>query len=653
MKHFLLLIAAVLTTTSFALAQTCTTQWTGSVSSDFADAQNWSNDVPSAGDVGCIDGPGTNSVDHGAPGGASYGTVVLGGDVGQHTLSIDVHVTFDSLIVRPTGTFDLTSGTLLGSVENLGTMRIAPPNVVLIDAGPPMSNYGRIEVTTGFGLFLLRRTLINEVGGTIAMIGGFSADLAGRAMISSDNDYQIINRGLITSTGGGTGVGENNLMGNIEGGPHGFINEGGRIEVLDARLQIVCTQGCRLEGGEYEAAAEAHLLISGPGGQGYEIEGTLTGDPEGTVELAFGGTMATGAGAAFDFGGEGLTISSISFDGPGWLNAGLLNLQGGLQDATVVNEGVARLTNAVVTINSTWENDEGAVVELTGDHSFGGGGGVTRIANRGRIVKTGGTGASELNGVNNEAGGEVCVETGEIFLILTGDAPGGIYCGNGQINITTTTPHGTISPGLSPGILSIGPTLSLQTMQPSTVLDVEIDGPDPGTGYDRVDFQGAVVLDGQLKARRASGYEPEIGTRFVVLTVPSTSTVTSDFASVDLPNGFSYEINATDVALVVTGPVGIEEGPAGDIPNTFALSSAFPNPFSSSTALALDIAEPGRVVVGVFDALGRSVAVLHDGDLASGTYTLSFEADQLPSGVYIVRATSTGAQQARSVTLVR
>lgn len=69
-----------------------------------------------------------------------------------------------------------------------------------------------------------------------------------------------------------------------------------------------------------------------------------------------------------------------------------------------------------------------------------------------------------------------------------------------------------------------------------------------------------------------------------------------------------------------------------------------PNPSGagSPASVALTLTAPAAsAVVTVHDALGRQVAVLHDGSLAAGTHTFfSADAASLASGLYVVRATA-------------
>ena len=91
-----------------------------------------------------------------------------------------------------------------------------------------------------------------------------------------------------------------------------------------------------------------------------------------------------------------------------------------------------------------------------------------------------------------------------------------------------------------------------------------------------------------------------------------------------------------------------------DTPQPFRLSVPSPNPFTSSTRLTLTVEQATSLSVAVHDALGRRVALLHDGFVQAGTYTLRVDANDLPPGLYLVRATDGRGQTAtRSVSLAR
>lgn len=62
-----------------------------------------------------------------------------------------------------------------------------------------------------------------------------------------------------------------------------------------------------------------------------------------------------------------------------------------------------------------------------------------------------------------------------------------------------------------------------------------------------------------------------------------------------------------------------------------------PNPFGGRTTVRYELARPERVRLEVFDALGRRVALLHDGAQAAGPQQVEFDAHRLPAGTYFCR----------------
>ena len=76
---------------------------------------------------------------------------------------------------------------------------------------------------------------------------------------------------------------------------------------------------------------------------------------------------------------------------------------------------------------------------------------------------------------------------------------------------------------------------------------------------------------------------------------------------------------------------------SAEIPESFSLSSAYPNPFNPTTSTVLALPEQAEVRAEALDLLGRSVNVIHDGVLPAGEHTLTFDAGDLPSGTYYIR----------------
>ncbi len=66
----------------------------------------------------------------------------------------------------------------------------------------------------------------------------------------------------------------------------------------------------------------------------------------------------------------------------------------------------------------------------------------------------------------------------------------------------------------------------------------------------------------------------------------------------------------------------------------FVLKQNYPNPFNPSTIVEYNIREAGLVSLKVYDVLGKEVATLVNEDKAVGTHNVTFDARNLPSGVY-------------------
>jgi hypothetical protein len=72
-------------------------------------------------------------------------------------------------------------------------------------------------------------------------------------------------------------------------------------------------------------------------------------------------------------------------------------------------------------------------------------------------------------------------------------------------------------------------------------------------------------------------------------------------------------------------------------PNRFNLSQNYPNPFNPTTQLNYMVKQSGFVSLKVYNLLGQHVATLYEGVRQAGDYQVTFNASNLPSGVYFAR----------------
>ncbi len=103
--------------------------------------------------------------------------------------------------------------------------------------------------------------------------------------------------------------------------------------------------------------------------------------------------------------------------------------------------------------------------------------------------------------------------------------------------------------------------------------------------------------------------------------------------------------------------VGVDDG--NQIPAAgFTVNNPYPNPFNPSTSVRMYIPAGGELELGVYDISGRRVRSLHSGAIGTGWHTLVWDGqdDQSrgqASGLYFMRATSSGVSTIKKMTLVK
>lgn len=165
---------------------------------------------------------------------------------------------------------------------------------------------------------------------------------------------------------------------------------------------------------------------------------------------------------------------------------------------------------------------------------------------------------------------------------------------------------------------------------------------------------------------------PTGGTRTRIATVTSLPSISNvwQFKTYDLSSfngqliyvGFRYYMNVSVNGIMVNLDdvfVGNLSGPPVGIPNisgvpsTFELRQNYPNPFNPVTSIEFDLPRNEFVKLTVYNSIGQEVAVLVNSSMEAGSHKISFDASNLPSGIYIYKITAGDFTKTRKMSLVK
>jgi hypothetical protein len=106
----------------------------------------------------------------------------------------------------------------------------------------------------------------------------------------------------------------------------------------------------------------------------------------------------------------------------------------------------------------------------------------------------------------------------------------------------------------------------------------------------------------------------------------------------------------TQVEAVFTIDTSTEDR---DAPFATALAQNFPNPFNPSTVVRFQVGTQDLASLRVYDLLGREVAVLVNDVMPAGEHTVTFDASNLASGVYVYRLIVGAEVHTKRMTLIK
>lgn len=113
------------------------------------------------------------------------------------------------------------------------------------------------------------------------------------------------------------------------------------------------------------------------------------------------------------------------------------------------------------------------------------------------------------------------------------------------------------------------------------------------------------------------------------------------------------KIGGEDSRFVLSINANLETTNGRDLPESVKLNPNYPNPFNPTTTIPYEIAEDTEVKLTVWNMIGQKVATLVDGMVEAGTHKETWNATNMPSGIYIARFEVGNEVFTRKMTLIK
>ncbi len=100
-------------------------------------------------------------------------------------------------------------------------------------------------------------------------------------------------------------------------------------------------------------------------------------------------------------------------------------------------------------------------------------------------------------------------------------------------------------------------------------------------------------------------------------------------------------------------PIQVEHDGPASVPDQFKMDQNYPNPFNPNTTIEFALLQTEWVTLKIFNILGQQVTTLVSEKLNPGVYKYKWQADNLPTGIYICRLQAGEFEQVRKMILLK
>jgi len=205
--------------------------------------------------------------------------------------------------------------------------------------------------------------------------------------------------------------------------------------------------------------------------------------------------------------------------------------------------------------------------------------------------------------------------------------------------------------GKSLSINNLPFNLNNDVMYPLDVMMLEV----METGYETQEAEVDISYDlSQLPEGIILALRDNSTDEMMYLEGSSLETSLQSKGNFDYPSGHmsNYpELGESQFTLFVYGLLASLEEDI--IPETYALSQAYPNPFNPSTVIGYDLPVDSYVQLDIYDITGRHVNSLIDGMVRAGKQEFTWTTNQLASGIYLVKLVTGGKTFNQKITYLK
>ncbi len=140
-----------------------------------------------------------------------------------------------------------------------------------------------------------------------------------------------------------------------------------------------------------------------------------------------------------------------------------------------------------------------------------------------------------------------------------------------------------------------------------------------------------------------------------VQTIQVDNTLEKSYSFIDVADESSgivyYRVKQQnyDGSVVYSSQVKIGQGEQ----EPFTLEQNYPNPFNPKTSIVVEILEDSDIEIIIYSLDGTEISKLYKGFLSKGLHRFSFDAEGLPSGIYLYKVTAINFTQTRKMILTK